>query len=264
MTNQLATVANGRVAFGDAVARVVESLSPLGAAARMIAESTACAVAMKELDVAGRRIDADTEVTLARLENRRNDAAASLQELRRQVGRTDLTAEALRKCIRNMQQALGRRGTTAAEARVYAELIHGFSADLLNHHSQQGNQVLTGIDMVLNGENRPGRAAAPRTGRGRSGGAGGQGSGGGGKRQRSDGAASHENHKQNWTGSEGSPAGGTAQPRQPKGGAQRRPDRHQPQPAERTEQSRQPNGTRATPPTPGGRPQPGRHQRRSR
>ncbi|KUL32617.1 hypothetical protein [Actinoplanes awajinensis] len=172
MTNQLATVADGRVAFGDAVARVAESLSPLGAAARIIAESTACAVAMKELDVAGRRIDADTEVTLTRLANRRTDAAASLRELRRQVGRTDLTAEALRQCIRNMQRALGRRGTTPDEARVYAELIHGFSADLLSHHSQQGSQVLTGIDMVLNGDAAPrlGGGAAPRRaggGRGR-------------------------------------------------------------------------------------------------
>ncbi|WP_328471030.1 hypothetical protein OHA21_06175 [Actinoplanes sp. NBC_00393] len=157
MTNQLATVADGRVAFGEAVARVAESLSPLGAIARVVAESTACAVTMKELDNAGRRIDADTKVTLARLANRRNDAAASLQELRRQVGRTDLTAEALRKCIRNMQQALARRSTTAAEAKLYAELIHGFSADLLNHHSQQGHQVLTGIDMVLNGSGRPRR-----------------------------------------------------------------------------------------------------------
>ena len=169
MTKQLATVTNGRVAFGDAVARVAESLSPLGAFARVIAESTACAVTMKELDVKGRRIDADTEVALARLENRRNDASASLRELRRQVGRTDLTAEALRQCIRNMQRAVGRPGTTVAEAQVYAELIHGFSADLLNHHAQQGDQVLTGIDMVLNG--RPGgRGGAPGRPRPRDGG----------------------------------------------------------------------------------------------
>ena len=166
MTNQLATVINGRVTFGDAVARVAESLSPLGAAARIIAESTACAVTMKELDVASRRIDAETEVTLTRLDNRRADAAASLRELRRQVGRTDLTAQALRHCIRNMQQALGRRTTTPAEARLYADLIHGFSTDLLNHHSQQGDQVLSGIDMVLNGRSTPRRTGGNNPARG--------------------------------------------------------------------------------------------------
>ena len=157
MTKQLATVTNGRVAFGDAVARVAEALSPLGAVARIVAESTACAVTMKELEVAGRRIDAETTVTLGHLANRRNDSAASLRELRRQAGRADLTAEALRACIRNMQQALGRRSTTPAEARMYADLILGFSADLLSHHSQQGDQVLNGIDMVLNGAGAPHR-----------------------------------------------------------------------------------------------------------
>jgi hypothetical protein len=165
VSNQIATVANGQVTFGEAVARVAESLSPLGAAARIVAESTACAVTMKELDIAGRRIDADTEVTLTRLAHRRSDAADSLRELRRQVGRADLTAEALRQCIRNMQRALGRRGTTPAEARLYADLIHGFSMDLLHHHSQAGEQILGGIDMVLNGAGaprRPGGRKRPR------------------------------------------------------------------------------------------------------
>ncbi|TDB73872.1 hypothetical protein, partial [Micromonospora sp. KC721] len=165
MTRQLVRVTDQGMTFGTAVARVAESLSPLGAIARIVAESTACAVTMKELDVAGRRIDATTEVALTRLENRRKDAAASLHELRRQVGRSDLTAEALRQCIRNMRRALGRPGTTVAEAQVYAELIRDFGDDLLRHHSQQGNQVLTGIDMVLNGaetgRRRRGGSAGP-------------------------------------------------------------------------------------------------------
>ncbi|TDB74756.1 hypothetical protein [Micromonospora sp. KC723] len=173
MTRQLVRVTDQGVAFGTAVARIAESLSPLGTIARIVAESTACAVTMKELDVAGRRIDATTEVTLTRLENRRKDAAASLYELRRQVGRSDLTAEALRQCIRNMRRALGRPGTTVGEAQVYAELIRDFGDDLLRHHSQQGDQVLTGIDLVLNGADtgrhrrggRPGPATTPATGR---------------------------------------------------------------------------------------------------
>jgi hypothetical protein len=170
VTKELATFDNGRVTFGDAVARVADSLSPLGAIARIVAESTACAVTMKELEVAGRRIDAEKTVTLDRLASRREQSAASIRELRRQAGRVDLSAEALRECIRNMQRALGRRGTTPAEARVYAELIHGFSADLLGQHSQQGEQLLSGIDMILNGPGapaRPRRAAGDRTRAGR-------------------------------------------------------------------------------------------------
>ncbi len=143
-------VSDGRVTFGEAVARVTESLNPLGAIGKVIAESTACAVALKELDVAGRRIDAETEVALTRLANRRQDSAASLRQLRQQAGGIELTAQQLRQCIRNMQAALARPRTTVEEAQVYAALIRGFSDELLSHHNQQGNQVLSGIDRVLN------------------------------------------------------------------------------------------------------------------
>lgn len=144
-------VADGRVTFGEAVARVTESLNPLGAIGKVIAESTACAVALKELEVAGRRIDAETEVALTKLANRRQDSAASLRQLRQQAGGIERTAQQLRQCIRNMQTALARPRTTVEEAQVYANLIRGFSDDLLSHHDQQGNQVLSGIDRVLNG-----------------------------------------------------------------------------------------------------------------
>ena len=156
-------VTDGRVTFGEAVARVTESLNPLGAIGRMIAESTACAVALKELDVAGRRIDAETEVALTRLANRRQDSAASLRQLRQQAGGIELTAQQLRQCIRNMQAALARPRTTVEEAQVYAALIRGFSDELLSHHNQQGNQVLSGIDRVLNGRDGgpPVRSVAP-------------------------------------------------------------------------------------------------------
>jgi hypothetical protein len=161
-------VTNGRVTFGEAVARVTESLNPLGAVGKVIAESAACAVAMKELEVAGRRIDADTEVALTKLANRRRESAESLRQLRQQAGGIERTAQQLRQCIRNMQAALARPRTTVEEAQVYAALIRGFSDDLLSHHDQQGSQVLSGIDRVLNGRDGgpPVRPAAPSTRRG--------------------------------------------------------------------------------------------------
>jgi len=163
VTKPFVRVTDGRVTFGEAVARVTESLNPLGAIGRVIAESTACAVALKELDVAGRRIDAETEVALARLANRRQDSAASLCQLRQQAGGIERTAQQLRQCIRNMQVALARPRTTVEEAQVYAALIRGFSDELLSHHNQQGNQVLSGIDSVLNGRDGgpPVRPVAP-------------------------------------------------------------------------------------------------------
>ncbi|WP_203789331.1 hypothetical protein [Paractinoplanes rishiriensis] len=194
-------VTDGRVTFGEAVARVTESLNPLGAIGKVIAESTACAVALKELEVAGRRIDAETEVVLTKLANRRQESAASLRQLRQQAGGIERTAEQLRRCIRNMQAALARPRTTVEEAQVYAALIRGFSDDLLSHHDQQGNQVLSGIDRVLNGRDggppvrpvapsprRAGTASQPRRGRppqnpGQGAAPGGRANGGGGGRR---------------------------------------------------------------------------------
>jgi hypothetical protein len=102
-------------------------------------------------------------VALTKLANRRQESAASLRQLRQQAGGIERTAQQLRHCIGNMQAALARPRTTVEEAQVYAALIRGFSDDLLSHHDQQGNQVLSGIDRVLNGRDGgpPVRPVAP-------------------------------------------------------------------------------------------------------
>lgn len=151
MTKQLVSVENGRVTFGEAVGRVADSLSPLGAIARIIAESTACAVAIQEIQLAGRTVEAQATLRLAELENRRRAASASLRQLRTQAGGAELTAHDFRRCIVNMQQAIVRPQVSLAEKKTYLELIRALTTGLLSHHSQQGDQLIGVIDVVLNG-----------------------------------------------------------------------------------------------------------------
>lgn len=136
MTNQLVDVSNGRVTFGAAVARVADSLSPLGAIARVVAESSACVVAIQEIharqeiQLAGQRVEADTTVRLAELENRRRAASASLRQMRHHGGQADLTAKDLRRCVVNMQREVVKPRITSAEMKTYVELIRVFTTTL--------------------------------------------------------------------------------------------------------------------------------------
>jgi len=81
----LVSTLNGRPVFSDAVSRVADSLSPLGAAARIFAESCALAVDLRELSLESRRIDDSREVTLTQLADRRATSSAALAEARTQL-----------------------------------------------------------------------------------------------------------------------------------------------------------------------------------
>ena len=102
MSRSLVSMVDGHLVFGDAVARVADSRSPLGAAARIVAESYACLTAMRELNLAGRQARDDHEARMAVLQNRRVEASASLRQMRNRVG------QAARAPVRHRVRATGR------------------------------------------------------------------------------------------------------------------------------------------------------------
>jgi hypothetical protein len=159
MSMDLVGVENGQVVFGEAVSRLADSLSPLGAAARVFAESCACIAEMRRLNLEGRRIDADKTERLAGLENRRVAVGAALRDMHDQVGYAELSAQSLRGCIENMQRALVNPRVSIAEKKLLVETLRFFTSDLVNQHSVGGDKLVSAIDVVLNGA---GAAAPPR------------------------------------------------------------------------------------------------------
>ncbi len=150
-TQNLVSVAEDRLIFGDAVARVAKSLSPLGGAARIVAESCACLVTMRELELEEHKVQGGTKIQLAKLANRRAEASAALRNMRDRVGQAELSAQDLRRCIVDMQRELVKPRVPLTEKKLYNESIRIFTTALLNQHSQQGNELVCIIDSVLNG-----------------------------------------------------------------------------------------------------------------
>jgi hypothetical protein len=102
----LVSVENGQVVFGRAVADLAEALNPLGAAARIVAESCACITEMRRLNLEDRQLEAAKVERLANLEDRRVVVTASLHEMHTRVGQAELNARELRLSIDNMQRTL--------------------------------------------------------------------------------------------------------------------------------------------------------------
>ena len=108
----LVDVTGGRVIFGAAVSRIAESLSPLGAAGRHVAESYVLNAEMRRI---AREDAQDKEIKLALLERRREESSATLRQMRQELGRADKSAQVLRECMADMQRRIGRPGLTPEE-----------------------------------------------------------------------------------------------------------------------------------------------------
>lgn len=145
----LVTVDGRDVGFTDALSRVAEQLEPLGDAGRCVAETYALATEIRRITEAG--AVADREVKLAVLHQRRRESTASLRSMRKELGRADKSAAALRECMVNMQRATVKPGIELAERRAYIELTQHFTTLLVQHHSDLTGGVADVIDKVLNG-----------------------------------------------------------------------------------------------------------------
>jgi len=161
MSKDLVSFRNGHLVFSDAVSRVAESLSPLGAASRIVAESYTCLIAMREINLEGRKVENDKQLQLAQLSHRRAKASAALRQMQNRVGQAELTAQNMRQCIVDMQKALVKPDTSLAQKKIFLQAIRDFGHILLQQHCQQGNELVRQIDSVLNGSDSGGSNPVP-------------------------------------------------------------------------------------------------------
>src|SRR3954454_14981913 len=102
----MVSVENGRIFYGKAVSQLAESLNPLGAAAKVVAEVSACITEMGRLKVESKRIDADSGEQLTTLADRRAAVGAALGEMRSSGALAGVSARGLLECITKEQQHL--------------------------------------------------------------------------------------------------------------------------------------------------------------
>ncbi|GAA4523689.1 hypothetical protein [Amycolatopsis samaneae] len=167
MSKSLVSLAGGHLVFGDAVSRIAESLSPLGAAGRVIAESYALVTEMRRINLEKTQTADAKEITLARLEQRRQESSATLHQMQGELGRADISARSLRECMVNMQRETVKPGLPLAERRAYIDLTQHFTTMLVQHHADLTGGVAVVVDKVLNGSGAaalapPSRGSEPR------------------------------------------------------------------------------------------------------
>ncbi|GGU77155.1 hypothetical protein GCM10010178_80490 [Lentzea flava] len=150
------------VVFGESVKRIAESLKPLGPAGRHVAESYALDAEMRRIRLEETQAADAKEIKLKLLDQRRQESSASLRQMRKELGRADNSAQALRECMVNMQRATVEPGLPLAERRAYIELTQHFTTALVRHHSDLTGGVADVIDKVLNGSGATALAPARR------------------------------------------------------------------------------------------------------
>ena len=147
----LVSTANGRVVFGEAVTRVADSLSPLGAAARIVAQSCALAVEMRELNLESRKIDNAKEVKLTKLADRRATSTAALDEMRTRLGNVEVTAQSLRQSLAHAQQQMVEQNIPHEDRVLYTQVVQTFGRLLVDHTAEARGALVGALDVVLNG-----------------------------------------------------------------------------------------------------------------
>ncbi|MFJ8959061.1 hypothetical protein ACIRG5_06690 [Lentzea sp. NPDC102401] len=156
----LVTVEGNAVRFSESVARIADSLSPLGPAGRCVAESYALNTEMRR--VGESKAAHDKEITLALLDQRRRESSTTLRQMQKHLGRADRSAEALRECMVNMQRETVKPGLALEERRAYIDLTSHFTTMLVQHHTDLTGGVANVIDKVLNGSGAAALAPAGR------------------------------------------------------------------------------------------------------
>lgn len=164
MSEGLVSTLNGRPVFSDAVSRVADSLSPLGAAARIFAESCALAVDLRELSLESRRIDNSREVTLTQLADRRATSSAALAEARTQLGDVIVTADSLRRSLDRAQRRMEQPNIPHQDRVLYAQVLQSVAPLLVSHTAAARGMLVGALDSILNGPGsaRPVRLDPPR------------------------------------------------------------------------------------------------------
>ncbi|QKV79747.1 hypothetical protein [Amycolatopsis sp. Hca4] len=171
LSREMVSVENGRIVFGQAVSQLAESLNPLGAAAKAVAEVSACITEMGRLKVESKRIDADSGERLTALADRRAAVGAALQEMRNSGALAGVSARGLLECIAKEQQHLVQ-AKSFDQQQLHANLVEVLGKLLVSETASGRTGLGDHIDKVLNGSGAPdlGRARNRRpqgTGKGR-------------------------------------------------------------------------------------------------
>jgi hypothetical protein len=151
MSEGLVSTANGHVVFGDAVSRVTDSLSPFGAAARIVTQSCALAIELRQLSLESKRIDHGKEVTLRSLEDRRALSTSALEQLRSELSGEKVNAQSLRQMIVFAQLEMTKQGLLHEDRVLWAQIIQTYGPLLVDHTAASGGVLVSAIDAVLNG-----------------------------------------------------------------------------------------------------------------
>lgn len=162
MSKSLASVANGRVVFGEAVSHIAESLNPLGAASRIIAETYALTTEMRRINLEKTQTADDKELALAVLDQRRRESSATLRRKQEELGHAEISAQQLRECMVRMQRATIKPGLSPEALSAYVELTKDFTAQLVQHHKDQAGESTISLDRLLNGPSATALAASVR------------------------------------------------------------------------------------------------------
>jgi hypothetical protein len=151
VAKRLVDLTDGRVVFGEGVSRIADSLRPLGAAGRVVAESYALVTEMRRIELEEARAADDKQLRLALLERRRQESSATLRTMQKELGRAEASTRQLRECMLNVQREAVKPGLALEDRRYFIELTQYFTTMLVQHHSDLTGGVAGVIDTVLNG-----------------------------------------------------------------------------------------------------------------
>lgn len=152
MGGELVREIQGRIVFGDVVSKVADCLSPLGAAARIMAEAGAVTVELRRLSLEGRQIEADRLESVARLDHRRSDVSHTIAAMRQTADENALTAKRLRKSMANMERILCEPGLPLPVLEFYGAVMRDVMAELADNTVNGGQVLNVQIHEILNGE----------------------------------------------------------------------------------------------------------------
>ena len=143
---------NGHVVFTAAVARIAETISPLGTVARIVAEVAATKVELRRLAEEGKQVEADRMTELLRLKHRKQTAGQSINAMNRMVALTEVESKRFRDALANAEKAVFERGVSLAEKEAYISILDMYSSRMVENHIGSGNVLTAQISEVLNGD----------------------------------------------------------------------------------------------------------------
>lgn len=162
MSNEIISVKNNRVVFGETISRVAETLSPLGAAAKVVAELSACVSEMGRLKVEGKRIAADNGAQLAVIDARKAAVRETFRSLRDSSELNGVTAQGLLQAMSQAQRDLVRAATSDEQQR-HQDLVKMLGNMLVTLNTEGRARLSIDIDNTLNGAGAPVWAAGNST-----------------------------------------------------------------------------------------------------